>query len=107
MGEPCDGEFDLKNYLNNNLKDIAESLVHIIKTKKNTKSIELALKALGELVEKREDTVRLEYNNSEIARDSEKFIEYLRSELEENGGVCPVCGVTRPLLAEVCDNQEH
>lgn len=63
-----DGDFNLQNYLRGNLKDIAESLVHIIKTKKNTKSIEIALKTLGELLEKREDTVNINLNADFIAR---------------------------------------
>lgn len=98
------GEFNLQEYLRNSLPEIARELVAIITSgKANTKAIELALKSLGELVEKREDMIKV-YTNDDISRDSEQIIGRLK-QLSEETGVCVLCGNTNILLAEVCDNQ--
>ncbi len=90
--------FDLKAYLRQNLKDIAEALVSKIKDGKGgTKGIELALKALGELVEKREDTLKLEYTPADHTRIARETIEGLRAEFIEHGGRCVVCGQSKLL----------
>lgn len=96
------GEFNLKDYLGENLREIAESLVKIIKTGKNTKSIELALKALGELVEKREETHKFELTPADFANIGRATIEGLRADFVKLGGRCPVCGEFK----EICQPSE-
>jgi len=94
------GDFDLKGYLRGNLPEIAKVLVHKIKTGKGTKSIEVALKALGELVEKREDTLKLEYTPADHTRIARETIIGLREEYQQLGGICPVCNQSKALRIE-------
>lgn len=59
---------------------------------------------LGLYVDKKEEKVTIEYSNSEVSRDSRKFVEFLRRELEKNGGVCPVCRISHTVPAEIRSN---
>ena len=97
----ADENFDLKAYLRGNLRVMAESLVtKITEGKGGTKGIELAFKALGELVEKREDTLKLEYTPADHTRIARETIEGLRAQFIEHGGRCVVCGEYKAL----CDD---
>jgi len=60
------GDFDLKGFLGENKEIIAKKLMEMVKAGKTVRSLELALKSLGELVEKRE-TVNININADVIA----------------------------------------
>ena len=99
-------DFDPKNYIDANLEKLLKKLIAVASGEKGTaKHLELALKIAGLLVEKREDTLKVEYSSGEIARDADEIIGYLQQRLKE-AGTCPVCEKPSILLAEVCDNQE-
>lgn len=94
------GEFDLKTYLRGNLPQIAQKLVEVITTSTNAKAIELALKALGELVEKREETHKFELTPADYANIGRATINGLREEFIQLGGRCPVCFQLKTLRNE-------
>ncbi len=103
-GETRNGDFDLKGFLGENKEIIAKKLLEMVKAGKTVRSIELALRSLGELVEKREDTLTIEYTSDQITNNAERFIGHLRESLETDGGICPVCGKSNLLLDEVRNN---
>jgi len=92
--------FDIRKYLRSELPEMAEALVATIKSKKSAKSIELALKVLGELVEKQEVTNKFELGAVEYREITGRVLAQLRDSYKELGGNCPVCGQPHPLLEE-------
>ena len=93
------------DYFDSKSKDVDTALVKACE-KGNAQALRTYYQLTQRLIEKREDTVRVEYSSGEIARDADEIIGYLEQRLEE-AGTCPVCGKPSVLLGEVCDNQEH
>jgi hypothetical protein len=100
LGEVSSDDFDVKAFLSKNKKEIAENLLALIRQKKNTKSVELALKVLGELVEKREETHKVEFTPSDRVAIARQLRDELRREFQDFG-VCPVCGFNKEIRHEV------
>ncbi len=87
-------DFDLGGFFVKNKKVIAEKLLVNI-TEGKVKSMELALKILGELNKLKEDKEQtFEPNYDEWATVT---LSKLRENWERSGGVCPVCGLPKTL----------
>ena len=98
------GQFDLQTFLTDNKKVLADALLLAAKNPRtNATALKLFAQLTGDLVEKKEETVKVEYSSGEIARDAGQIIEYFRERLSE-AGVCPVCQRPIVLLKEVCAN---
>ncbi|KKM18526.1 hypothetical protein LCGC14_1664860 [marine sediment metagenome] len=98
------GGFDLQSFLTDNKKLLADALLLAAKNPRtNATALKLFAQLTGDLVEKKEETVKVEYSSGEIARDAGQIITYLRERLSE-AGVCPVCQRPIVLLKEVCAN---
>ena len=89
------GDFNLQEYLRGELPSIAKQLIKQVESGKSPRSIELALKALGELVEKQEQTVKHEFTTTERISVAREFVNELRE--EANKGRCPICGEHKAL----------
>ena len=95
-------DIDIKEYLGGSKKIIVDRLLLMIKEGKSVRSIEIALKALGELVEKREDMVKVDFTSNDYTRIGMETVEGLRREYQEGGGLCPICGQCKVLCIEPC-----
>lgn len=83
--------FDPQTYMQANLEKIFKKLTTVISQKGTAKHIEMALKLMGLLVEKREDTHKFELTPDDRIRIATQFLDNLRREYEDTG-TCSVCG---------------
>lgn len=97
--------FDVHGFLKEHKQEIAKSLLSLIKGQKSVKSVELALKALGELADKRE-VVKVEFTASDYTRIARETIDRLREQYKESGGMCPVC-LRGNKGVEICQKLEN
>ncbi len=92
--------FNAQEYMATHLEKILAKTIKIIEERGSAKHIEMALKLMGLLIERKQETVKIEYGSGEIARDAGEIIEYLRERLSE-AGICPVCEKSNILLNEL------
>ena len=83
-------DFDIKEFYRGNMQAIAQKLLKVIMEKGQAKHIEMALKILGELVDKQEVKQSFELTVNDRRTLAEDIIGELRKELQGQG-VCPVC----------------
>ena len=102
---PSEGDFDIKEYIRQNLRSITEALVTSAKSGRNMRSVELALKALGEILEKKEAT-SFEPTASDYTSYGRAVIERLREDYRQHSGICPLCLQPKVLRPEVCLDTE-
>ena len=92
------GEFDIKEFYRGNMQAIAQKLLRVIMEKGQAKHIEMALKILGELVDKQEVKQSFELTVDDRRKLAESIIGELREEAEH--GLCPVCYKRKTLRYE-------
>ena len=97
-------EFDPQLYMQDNLEKIFKKLTATIAQKGSAKHIEMALKLMGLLVEKREDTHKFELTPTDYADVGRTTIDGLRADLEQFGGICPVCFQPKTIRIVACDD---
>uniref|UniRef100_A0A6M3JVL3 Uncharacterized protein n=1 Tax=viral metagenome TaxID=1070528 RepID=A0A6M3JVL3_9ZZZZ len=95
-------DFDPQTYMQGNLEKIFKKLTATIAQKGSAKHIEMALKLMGLLVEKREDTHKFDFTPADYTRIAREFRDRLYDEYERNG----VCSVCRRPKEELCTNSE-
>lgn len=83
--------FDAGGYVQENLEKILVKTLKVIQDKGSARHIELALKLAGLLIEKREDTVKVEFTSTDRIRIAGELADGLRREWE-NFGICSICG---------------
>ncbi len=93
-------DFDPQTYMQGNLEKIFKKLTATIAEKGSAKHIEMALKLMGLLVEKREDIHKVEFTPADHTRIARETIIGLREEYLQLGGICPVCNQPQALLNE-------
>ena len=93
------GDFNPQAYMQGNLEKIFKKLTATIAQKGSAKHIEMALKLMGLLVEKREETHKVEFTPADYTRIARETINGLRDDFETGGGRCPICGQYK----EICD----
>jgi len=94
------GDFDMQGYLESNLQSIMTKLMEVITTKGSSRHIDTALKLMGKLVEKKEETIKHEFSPIEYGRITERIIDGFRQQFQA-GGICVVCGQSRILPDEL------
>ena len=77
--------------------------------KGNAQAQRLAKQLSGELVEKREDTVKFEPSTANYIEWAREVVSQLRDNWRQDSGICPVCSRPQVLLKEVRvdTEQEH
>jgi len=97
------GDFDPKNYIDANLEKLLKKLIGVASGERGTaKHLELALKLAGLLVEKREETHKLEFTPSDRIRVATELRDDILAELRTTG-VCPCCHQRQALYAGELD----
>lgn len=93
--------FNPQVYVMENLQAILIKTLKVIQEKGSAKHIEMALKLVGLLIDKKEETVKFEFTTSDKLQLTAAIINGLR---EEKGvtGVCPVCFQREALCIESC-----
>lgn len=105
MTRKLDDNFNIKNYLGKNKKVIADRLLKMINEGKTVRSVELALRTLGELIEKKEEVHKVEFTVTDRQQIATEFLEGLRREAKDSG-ICPVCDKSKALRLEPCLDTE-
>lgn len=86
-------EFDIKDFLNKpeNKQLLANAFIDGLNGKRtNSQLFKLITQLTGDLVEKREDNVKVEFTTNDRVRIAIELRETLRRELEDTG-TCPIC----------------
>ncbi len=86
------GDFNLQSFLTDNKKLLADALLLAAKNPRtNATALKLFAQLTGDLVEKKEETVKLELTANDRTRIARETINGLRENYQRNGGYCPVC----------------
>lgn len=99
------GDFNPKNFMDSHLESTLKRLINIIEQKGTAKHIEMALKIAGLLVEKREETHKIELTPTDYTEIGRNLVRELRDEYESTG-ICSICGEPKKICEPVCSNPE-
>jgi hypothetical protein len=86
----------IRDFSSGSLEDIKRIAFH--KGKENPQFMAQYLSAIK--IE-RDSKLSNDYDNDQVARDSEKFIKYFKDTFKEHNGICPLCGFSNILPDEV------
>ena len=89
---PTSGDFNAQEYMSTHLEKILAKTIKIIEEKGSAKHIEMALKLMGLLIERKQETVKIEFTPIDLADIGKATIDGLRAEFSAGKGRCPVCG---------------
>lgn len=100
------GELDTRKFLNANKGKLLNAIIDGLDGKRtNSQLLRLVAQLTGDLVEKTEDTVKVEFTIADRQQAAADLIEGLRRETETTG-ICVVCGQRKALRLESCSNPE-
>ncbi len=86
------GEFDIREAFRAEKKLIWDAFLGAVKTGKiNAQLFRTFAQLANELVERKEDTLKLEFTANDRTRIARETINGLRENYQRNGGYCPVC----------------
>jgi len=100
--ERGNGEFDLRKALNDNKEELFDALMKAVKNgRPNSQILKLFTQLTGDLVDRKEESIRVDFTPTDRIRIGAELRDHLRREWETTGN-CPVCGQCKALRHEVC-----
>lgn len=96
--------FDAEYYLNENIEDVFKKLISTIKEHGKPSHIESALKLWRVMIDRKQER-KGEYTSTDRINIGIETRESLVEEFKRNGS-CPVCGFSKALHGESCEDTE-
>lgn len=96
------GDYNSQTWLDEKTRHVDAQLIKACE-KGSPQALQTFYKLNQRLIDRKEETVKVEYSHIEIAGDAEQLIGRLK-QISEEAGICVLCGKPSLLLAEVCNN---